>query len=352
MANKAEGGGEPGEGETSQERLGLLLSQIKTASAFPRASSRAAVLIACAALANVSPDFGTDDIDAREIVVGPGLIRVKGVRREGRTGGGTRNAITGFSFSARRRMLQTLGALDLSSVVGIPVVITLTYPADWREWCPTGRDAKAQLLSFRRLWARRWGVFAGVWKLEFQPRHSQPKERQLAPHFHILAVVPALDPFQPIAQATSMTDVRAWVSHTWWEVVGSQCDDHYLAGTRVDDADGNTPGRVVAYFAGYTAGRSKEEQHIAPHEWPGLGRFWGVVGIPRIEISVKMNDHEFFAVRRLLAELMARRSGRRRRSLSRYDDGLWLTLENAPELCGRIADWLNPPARISPRPLP
>jgi hypothetical protein len=161
-----------------------------------------------------------------------------------------------------------------------------------------------------------------------------------------------VDPSKPVFQATSITDVREWVSHAWWGVVGSENEDHLKAGTRVDEADGEYPGRVVTYFAGYTAGRSKEEQHKAPENWPGLGRFWGVVGIPSVEVSVLLSADEFFAVRRVLAELLARRRGRGRRSLRREDDGIWLAFENAPELVARLTKWLRPEPFPGPGRLP
>jgi hypothetical protein len=334
--------------DAQESALGVLLSQMLTSRAFPEAAAEDDTQQAAMLLEGVLNE--SDDL--RGIVVSPGLIRVVGHRAGGRSGGGTRGAISGFSQSSRRQMLRRLGALDLSVVQGIPVVVTLTYPADWREWCPTGRDAKDQLLSFRRRWARRWGDFQGVWKLEFQPRHSQPLERRLAPHFHILGVVPAVDLSKPVPQATSMTEVREWVSETWWEVVGSANADHLKVGTRVDEADGDNPGRVVAYFAGYTAGKSKEEQHVSPDNWSGVGRYWGVVGIPSVELEVQLSPEDFFAVRRVLADLLARRSGARRRSLRREDDGLWLAYNNAPDLVRRLAEWLRPTPHNGPRPLP
>ena len=331
--------------------LGLFLSQILNTRAFPSAASEGDVRSAAENLGvDAPPEEGQSDL--RELCVAPGMVRAVGHRRSGMSGGGRRGPIVGFSAASRRNMLRRLGTLDFSVVSGLPVVITLTYPAEWRTWCPTGADAKKQLVAFRRAWAKRWGEFQGIWKLEFQPRHKQPAERRFAPHFHILAVVPAVDPSKPVFQATAMADVREWVSRTWWEVVGSENDDHLKAGTRVDDADGEYPGRVVAYFAGYTAGRSKEEQHKAPENWPGLGRFWGVVGIPSVEVSVLLSEAEFFAVRRVLAEVLARRRGRGRRSLRREDDGIWLAFENAPELVVRLTKWLRPEPFAGPGPLP
>jgi hypothetical protein len=124
--------------------------------------------------------------------------------------------------------------------------------------------------------------------------------------------------------------------------VGSDDQKHLRAGTQVAEADGSTPGRIVSYFAGYTAGRSKEEQHIAPDDWPGLGRFWGVCAIPRIAIVTGITESDFFKMRRILEDLMARRAGRKRRSrsLNNFDHGLWVALDDAPQLAERLSEWL------------
>lgn len=348
MSNNRKSGAEPGEGEAALP-LGLLLSQISSRRAFEKASSADEVVRSAQALASAVASTEPDDV-VHEVVLSPGLIRLVGGGLEGRSGGGSRGVITGFSASSRRRMLSTLGTLDLASIAGIPVFVTLTYPGDWRQWCPTGREAKRQLDMFRRRWERKWGSFHGVWKLEFQPRHSQPSERQLAPHFHILAVIPSINPGISPPTITAMSDLRDWVSETWWQVVGSKVEAHRLAGTQVKESDGDYPGRVIGYFAGYTAGRKKEEQHIAPSNWPELGRFWGVIGFERVKVSIEVGEHDFYVLRRLLAELMARRRGSRRRSLSRPDCGLWFALDNAPQLAARLAAWLA--GEYPPRLLP
>lgn len=336
------------DGQPSQQ--GLFLSQILTSKAFPGVPNKAEVEEAAQAFAGPGASFSDDEV--REVIFGPALVRLLGQRTGGQQGGGRRSSISGFSASSRRSMLRRLGLLDFSAIPGNAVMVTLTYPAEWRSSCPTGNDAKKQLLLFRRRWERRWGSFQGVWKLEFQPRHSQPADRQLAPHFHILTVAPPFDPSKSMMQVTDLAEVREWVSRAWWEVVGSGNEDHLKAGTRVDDLDGTPPGRIVAYFAGYTAGRSKDEQHIPPDNWPGVGRFWGVVGIESAEQSAFLTLDEFYSVRRVLAELLARRRGRKRRSLSSGDDGLWLAYDNAPELVHRLATWLRPPPHSGPRPLP
>ena len=329
--------------------LGLLLSLMATRRAFDGAADAASVEDSASKMADAIDVRGGPD-GGHEFRLAPGLMCLVGPPREGQVGGGTRRPITGFSASSRRRMLRTLGTLDLAAVDGIPVFVTLTYPGDWRAICPTGREAKRQLDLFRRRWLRRWGVFPAVWKMEFQPRRRCPEEQRLAPHFHILATLPTLDPASGMPTPTMLSTAREWVSQTWWEVVGSGDARHLRAGTQVLEADGSKPGRIIGYFAGYTAGKSKEEQHLAPPDWPGLGRFWGVWGIPRIEVSVGLSEEEFYMLRRVLADLMARRSGRRRRRLSNPSDGLWLGIEDAPHLAARLAAWLA--GEYSPRVLP
>jgi len=329
--------------------LGLLLSLISTQRAFDGAADAASVERSAVELADAISGRGGPD-GAHELRLAPGLIRLVGPPRPGQVGGGARRAITGFSASSRRRMLRTLGTLDLAAVSGIPVFVTLTYPGDWRPLCPSGREAKRHLDLLRRRWLRRWGVFPAVWKMEFQPRRHRPAEQRLAPHFHILATLPGLDPSGNCPAPTTLSAAREWLSQTWWEVVGSEDARHLRAGTQLLEADGSKPGRLIGYFAGYTAGKSKEEQHLAPPGWPGLGRFWGVWGISRIEVGIDLSQEEFFQLRRVLADLMARRGGRRRRKLSNRTDGLWLGIECAPHLAARLAAWLagDYPPRVLP----
>jgi hypothetical protein len=329
---------------------GLLLSQIRT-QAFPKAAGQNAVDVAVHLLQQSSAK-SSETMTGHGLIVSPGLVRLRArpfsesrptdevQYSTTRRGGGERAAVTEFSNASRRNLIATLGTPDLSGVEGSPVFITLTYPRDWRAVCPNGRVAKQQLDLFRRRWIRRFGSFQGVWKLEFQPRRTRPELEKLAPHFHILCVIPSLDFRSDPLQALALSSVREWVSQSWYEIVGSSNRAHLAAGTQVKEASGDDVGRIVGYFAGYTAGRRKDEQHIAPSEWPGLGRYWGVNGIPRIKEWTDVTPRQFFALRRILGELMARRSGTHRRPFRNEYDGLWLATTIAPELTTRLARWL------------
>jgi len=65
-----------------------------------------------------------------------------------------------------------------------PAMISLTYPADWREWASSGPAIRRHIEAFKSRWSRRWGEpIRGVWTREFQDRG--------APHFHLYVGLPA-----------------------------------------------------------------------------------------------------------------------------------------------------------------
>ena len=92
---------------------------------------------------------------------------------------------------------------------------------------------------------------AHIWKREFQERG--------APHLHLYGWWP---------RRVGDLYLIAWVSHTWYEVVGTGLREHLNAGTRVDyrqSFDMSNPLRVAFYFSGYASSKgSKEYRNEAP----------------------------------------------------------------------------------------
>jgi hypothetical protein len=81
-------------------------------------------------------------------------------------------------------MRWLLSALEWEQLGPRPVMVSLTYPADWREWGGDGRQIRRHLEAFKERWRRRWGEpILGVWVREFQ--------RRGAPHFHMYVALPA-----------------------------------------------------------------------------------------------------------------------------------------------------------------
>jgi hypothetical protein len=196
---------------------------------------------------------------------------------------------------------------DRISAGWLVVMLTLTYPRNWVELVPDAARATAHLKAMRSRIERATGYPAlAIWKREFQ--------RRGAPHFHLLL---------PLPVEIAGVSVQAWVSRSWFEIVGSNDPKHLLAGTGIDWAEGLRsvdPVRVARYFSGHAApgGHSRKEyQNVAPEAWLAtgtVGRFWGFWGLTPAEATVSLTSHELIEVRRILRGLD--RSKRRVRIVS------------------------------------
>ena len=196
-----------------------------------------------------------------------------------------RGDVTGFSPASRRRLFKFCAAINWE-LLEPAYFVTLTYPACFPL---DGRRVKRDLDTFRKAWARRWGSLRAVWKLEFQSRG--------APHFHLALAGP---------QGVELDELRAWVSSSWFRVVGSGDPKHLAAGTQVEPLHDNP----AAYFAGYVGSSrgAKEYQHRVPEGFESVGRFWGAWGLRPEWREGSLTSAEFVALRRLL-RASARASG-------------------------------------------
>ena len=206
--------------------------------------------------------------------------------------------------------------LDRSKFVD-PLEVTLTYPKDWRDWCPTGKAAKLHLYQLAHRWEYRYGYPAWVWKLEFQ--------RRGAPHFMILVDRPG-----------ERTEFEAWLHTAWSEVVTAGSDaKHRQEGVHVDSVH-SWQAFAGWYFGGYLT-RSKGYQEkppegFTPGRWwqitPSLLRPWTVSG----ELSRAATKLAVRQVRKAVA-----RRGKPRRS-RRPSRALW-TSQEASQTAGPLIYW-------------
>lgn len=186
-----------------------------------------------------------------------------------------RSEITGFSSASRRRLFKLCAAIPWD-LFGRSSFVTLTYP---RNFTLDGERVKRDLDNFRRAVDHsRFGTPRGVWKMEFQ--------RRGAPHFHIT-----------LAGIEDTNEFRAWVSATWYRIVGSGDLRHLTAGTQVQRLRDN-PAAYFAGYVGFTKG-SKEYQHHAPEGYEKLGRYWGAWGLGPEWLSIELDPEQFVAVRRI-----------------------------------------------------
>ncbi|MBV9937977.1 MAG: hypothetical protein JO150_05695 [Acidobacteriaceae bacterium] len=161
----------------------------------------------------------------------------------------------------------------------LPWMLTLTYPA---EWSPDSRRWKADLAAWLKRLRRIYPGVGIIWKLEFQKRG--------APHFHcFLWNLPTSGKVDKLLSAGHITremveaepafhgEFKAWLSRSWFEVVGSGDPKHAKAGTRFEKI--RHPQGIMRYVAGYM---SKEDQTAPGHK---VGRYWGAANREAIPVG-------------------------------------------------------------------
>jgi hypothetical protein len=204
-----------------------------------------------------------------------------------RRGGGIRGRVRGFSGSSRRNLLRRLASINrsaFSASKGRMVFVTLTYP---HEYPDDPVLCKAHLKALRKRLQRRFGDFAGFWRLGVQGRGAW--------HLHLLLFVG--QSFGTIGER------RRFISSSWYEVTGKVSEGHLRAGTRVEAA--KRWKQVTSYVERYMA---------KPEEFPeGLetGRIWGVWNEELLPIrweTVQVGLKDAYKLRRVYRKL-ARRKG-------------------------------------------
>jgi hypothetical protein len=204
-----------------------------------------------------------------------------------------RDRVRGFSRASRRNLLLRLASINRSAFKafkGRLISITLTYPHEYPE---DAEICKNHLKALRRRLQRKFGEFAGFWRLGIQQRGAW--------HFHLLLFVGA--------SFGSIGELRRFISSSWYEVTGKVSEGHLHAGTRVVAVQRWR--EVTSYVERYMA---------KPEEFPaGLqtGRIWGIwnenllpVEWQEVEVSVR----DAFKIRRIYRKLAKRKgSGSLRR---------------------------------------
>ncbi len=220
-----------------------------------------------------------------EVPIGGSLLTLRsefGVDERKR--GGKRREIGAFSRSSRRRLLRLMASIN-QEVAGLPLFITLTYPASWPG---TPKIWKRHLDTFLKRLRRGMPESWGIWKLEPQ--------RRGAPHYHLL--VWGVDRIE-----------KDWLSHAWFHVVGSGDDNHLRAGTQVQKAQS---WRHATHYAAKYVAKVVERPDSS---WDAPGRWWGRFGLSLFPIdveSIRLRPCEFFHLRRVLRVYLRKKVGRRR----------------------------------------
>jgi hypothetical protein len=210
------------------------------------------------------------------------------LRSHRRLGGGTRDRVRGFSRASRRNLLRRLASINRTAFKvfkGRLISITLTYPHEYPE---DPELCKNHLKALRRRLQRKCRDFAGFWRMGIQRRGAW--------HFHLLLFVgPSIGP---------VSELRRFISSSWYEVTGKASEGHLHAGTRVE---------AVKKWREAT---SYVERYMAkPEEFPeGLqtGRIWGVWNAEHLPVqweTAQVSLRDAFKIRRIYRKLARRKGG-------------------------------------------
>lgn len=282
-----------------------------------------------------------------------------------------RSIISEWSAASRARMVERLSTLDYQSVWGErpPAMVTLTLPAEWWAYAPSGPEWKRLLRRFYERYTRAWGGRpVGLWKQEFQ--------RRGAPHLHMLITLPlGKDRVAGLPWAE-------WLPQAWADSIGVAglerekvvaVHSHRLAyGDYAEGVRASDPRRVAIYFLKHGSFSAKEYQNQAPDLWAGtsVGRFWGYWGLRVVSVVARLTGAEARVILRTLRRWNRANNGRtvfrRRRPGSRRwvtyrKDRLtgragFLVLNDAASMAIGLADLLATGAGLqaerAPRPSP
>jgi hypothetical protein len=204
-----------------------------------------------------------------------------------RCGGGIRARVRGFSRDSRRNLLRRLASINrgaFRAFTGRMIFVTLTYPHEYPE---DPEVCKNHLKALRKRLRREYGTFAAFWRLGIQTRGAW--------HFHLLLFV---------GQSVGpVSELRRFISSSWYEVTGKVSEGHLHTGTRVEAV--KRWKQATSYVERYMA-----KPEVFP-EGLQTGRIWGIwneellpVRWEKVEVSLR----DAFKIRRIYRKL-ARRKG-------------------------------------------
>jgi hypothetical protein len=205
-----------------------------------------------------------------------------------RRGGSIRDRVRGFSRSSRTNLLRRLASINRTSFrafKGRIIFVTLTYPHKYPE---DPVLCKGHLKALCKRLQREYKSFAAFWRMGIQKRRAW--------HFHLLLFVGP--------SSGLVSELRRFISSSWYEVTGKISEGHLRAGTRVEAV--KRWKQATSYVERYMA---------KPEVFPkGLqtGRIWGVWNEELLPVrweTGQVSLRDAFRIRRIYRRLAKRKGG-------------------------------------------
>lgn len=203
-----------------------------------------------------------------------------------------RGEIKGFSERSRKRMIESLAAIER-----VPdLFATMTYSDDVVSMNP--EVFRPQFEAFRRRLERAYPDITAMWRIEIVPRKSGKLKGQDQPHLHMLV-------WLPVAMSQEQKDEilegkgKEW--RKWWhEIIGSNNAYHLETyGLQLEPIRSR---RHAYHYASKYVGKTANDEYA-------IGRRWGRIGqldtLPVLEIDISRS--EYIQLKRAIAAYAAKR---------------------------------------------
>ncbi len=197
-------------------------------------------------------------------------------------GGSTRAKISGLSRKSRRNLLRRMASINRTAFrayKGRLISVVLTYPSEYPE---DPELCKRHLEALRKRLTRRFGDFAGYWRLGIQQRGAW--------HFHLLLFVPP--------SFGSVVEIREFIASSWHEICGKLSEGHLQAGIHVQEI--RSWSRATSYMEKYVAKPERFPEGVE------TGRVWGVWNEELLPVrwkTVKVTLKDAYKIRRIYRRL-------------------------------------------------
>jgi hypothetical protein len=201
---------------------------------------------------------------------------------------GIREKIRGFSRESRRNLLRRMASINRTAFrdyEGRLISIGLSYPSEYPQ---DPKLCKKHLEALRKSLKRRFGEFAGFWRLGIQQRGAW--------HFHLLLFVPP--------SFGKVKELRHFIASSWYEICGKRNEGHLLAGTHVEEI--GKWSKATSYMEKYVAKPERFPEEVE------TGRVWGVWNEELLPVrweTVRVSLKDAYKIRRIYRRL-ARMRGR------------------------------------------
>lgn len=168
---------------------------------------------------------------------------------------GKRNAVLGFSESARRRMLKWIAVVSWDAIKH-SLLVTLTYPDAVVDRTYARRTRDRQEIT-RRIEEQVGSKVATLWRVEWQERKSGQRKGEIWPHLHMVVMGQRFIPCQ-------------WLRDAWASTIG------YPKWVSTDVRNADSGKHAAAYAAKYAA-KAIDLNGLDYESYRQMsGRAWGV----------------------------------------------------------------------------